>query len=459
MTKKTKIILGIAAAVVAVAGVAAGAVLTAEAPEVMTETASKQALTVSTMASGEVATGAKVDVYAGTQGIVASVNVTDGQEVKVGDVLATLESDAASLQLAQAKAALSQAKAGLEQAKAGKASAAAGLTAANAGLTAARAGVTSANNMRATAQAGVTSAEAALAAIDPATQPAEYTTAYAALVEARVAQQQAESAVSQAQAGVAQAEGAVAQAQVGGASSASVTAAEDGVAAASQAVALAQKALDETTITAPMDGVVTITQTAAVAAAGVAGQSAGVSELAAGAVVAPGAPIFTVYNPNALSFAATVDESEAGRVQIGQNAVITLNAFPGEEFTGQVTSIGSKAAMTLTGGTVFPIEVTITNTEAELKVGMKGDVDIELAVQQDALIVPIGALFSEGSTDYVYVMGDDFTITKTEVVIGTMTDQSVEIVEGLADGDTVALAGDVSLVDGMKISPAIASTN
>lgn len=458
MTKKTKLVLGIVAAVVVVAGVAGGLMLTADAPEVMTETASKQALTVTTMASGEVVTGTKVDVYAGTQGIVETVDVEDGDEVEAGDVLATLETGAARAQLAQAKSGLSQAQAGLAQARAGKASASASLTAARAGLTAAKAGLTSARNVQAMSQAAVDSAEAALALLNPVTQPAEYATALAAVTQAQVALEQANASVAQAKAGVAQAEAGVAQAKAGNTAGASITAALDAVAAARQGVALAQEAVDDTTITAPVSGVVTIVQDAAVASAAAAGQTGGLSELSAGAIVAPGSPVFTIYNPDALSFSATVDESEAGGIEVGQNATITLNAFPGETFSGKVTSVGSQAAMTLTGGTVFPIEVALDTTELAIKVGMKGDVDIELAVQQNVLVAPIGALFSEGSSDFVFVMNDDFTLTKTAVVIGTMTDQQVEIIEGIAEGDTVALAGDVTLLDGMKITPAIASS-
>lgn len=459
MTKKTKLVLGIVAAVVVVAGTAAGLMLSAEAPEVLTEQASRQALTVTTMASGEVMTGAKVDVYARTQGIVASVDVEDGEAVKAGDVLATLETDAANAQLAQAKSALSQAQAALAQAKAGKASASASLTAARAALTAAKSGLTSAQNVQSMSQDAVDAANAALALLNPVTQPAEYAAAQSAVTQAEVALQQANASVAQAKAGVAQAEAGVAQAKAGNTAGASVTAAQDAVAAARQGVAIAAKALEDTTITAPVSGVVTIVQDAAVAAASAAGQSAAISELSAGSIIAPGSPVFTIYNPDALSFSATVDESEAGGIEVGQSAVVTLNAFPGETLTGKVTSVGSQAAMTLTGGTVFPIEVAIDPTELAVKVGMKGDVDIELAVQQSALVVPIGALFSEGSSDYVFVMGDDFTLTKTSVVIGTMTDQQVEIIEGVSEGDTVALAGDVTLLDGMKISPAIATSN
>lgn len=459
MTKKTKIVLGIAAAVVAVAAVAGGLVLGAEAPEVMTENASNQALTVTTMASGEVVTGTKVDVYAGTQGIVASVEVEDGQAVKKGDVLATLETDGAEMQLAQARSGLSQAQSALAQAKAGKTSAAAGLTAARASLSAAKTGLASARSSYAMSQTAVATAEATIAALNPATQPVEYAAAQAALAQAKGSLEQANAAVAQAKAGVAQAEAGLAQAKAGTAASAGVTAAQDAVAAARKGVDVARKALADTTITAPADGVVTVVQDAAVASAAAAGQSAGISELSAGSVVAPGSPVFTIYNPDALSFSATVDESEAGGIEVGQNATVTLNAFPGETFTGKVTSVGSKAAMTLTGGTVFPIEVALEDSDLAVKVGMKGDVDIELAVQQNALVVPIGALFSEGSNDYIFVMGDDFVLTKTAVVIGTMTDQQVEIIEGIAAGDTVALAGDVTLLDGMKITPAIASSN
>lgn len=459
MTKKTKVIIGVVAAVVVVAGAVIGMNATKAAPEVMTDTVRTQALTVSATASGEVVAGEKAEVFVKTQGLIDTLPVENGQEVKAGEVLATLSTDAADAQLAQANSALAQAKAGLAQALAGVKSTDAAHTAAGASLSAAQVGLSAAQDARDAAQVSVDRAQTALDAINPISDPDGYAAAAAALAAASASLEQAKVAVAQAEAGVAQAKSAMAQTEPA-AGAASVAAARAGVAAATKSVALAQQAIDDATVVAPIDGVVTITQTAAAEAAAAAGTASAVSELAVGSVVAPGSPVFTVYNADKMSFSATVDEADAGQIKVGQKATVTLNAFPNQSFTGTVISVGTMAATTLTGGTVFPFEVSLDATDADLKVGMKGDANVELSVQNNALVVPIGALFSEGSNDYVFVVGEivagkPSTITKKAVTVGTMTDTQVEIVDGLAEGDTVALAGDVTLVDGMKIGVAV----
>ena len=454
MTKKTKVVVGVVAAVVVVTGVVLTLNVTKAAPEVLTETVQRQALTVSATASGEVVASGPHSVYVETQGIIESLPVENGQVVKAGDVLATLSTGAAKVQLAQAQSGLKQAQAGLAQALAGKTASAAGLAAARTALASAQTGLESAEGIQSMAQDSFNAAEDALAAINPLTDPDDYAVAAAALQQAQMALYQANASVAQAESGVAQAEAGVAQASAGTAASA-IAAARAGVSAATQAVALAQKSVSDCTVVAPIDGVLTITQTAAAEAAAAAGTASAISELAVGSVVAPGSPVFSIYNADAMSFSATIDEADAGQIAVGQKATVTLNAFPGQTFTGTVTSVGTLAATTLTGGTVFPFEVALDASDAALKVGMKGDASVELSVQTDALVVPIGALFSEGSSDYVFVVGADFVLTKTPVTVGTMTDALVEIVEGVSSGDTVALAGDTTLVDGMKITAAV----
>ena len=69
----------------------------------------------------------------------------------------------------------------------------------------------------------------------------------------------------------------------------------------------------------------------------------------------------------------------------------------------------------------------------------------------NVLTIPIEALFDEGGTSFVYLV-EDGMLARTEVEIGTLTETSVEVVSGVAEGDTVALSGAVELVDGMPVT-------
>ena len=71
---------------------------------------------------------------------------------------------------------------------------------------------------------------------------------------------------------------------------------------------------------------------------------------------------------------------------------------------------------------------------------MKGDATIEVSSQAGAITIPVEALFSEGGTDYVYVV-ENGKLKKVEITVGATTDTDVEVVEGLEEGQTVALSG------------------
>jgi hypothetical protein len=79
---------------------------------------------------------------------------------------------------------------------------------------------------------------------------------------------------------------------------------------------------------------------------------------------------------------------------------------------------------------------------------MKGDATVEVSSQGAALTIPVEALFSEGGTDYVYVLKDG-KLNKVEITVGATTDTEVEVLDGLSEGDVVALSGSTQYTDGM----------
>jgi HlyD family secretion protein len=429
---------------------------------------SKQPLAVTVLASGSVTAGESRDVYPQTQGLVKDVAVKDGASVRAGDVLATLDNDALSAQLAQAKAGLAQAQSGLAQAQTGSATASSGVAAAKASLSAAETGLSAANTayksakkLSSLSKEILKSSKSAVAAMEATgadkLNPAAYAQAKSAVTQAEVSYEQAKSGVSQAKAGVAQskagvaqAKSAVKQAQAADPNSA-VKAAKSGVSSANEGVALAKKAVDNTVITAPISGTVIFAPSASAMAAAAQGGSAAGSELSKGSAVTPGSPVFTIVNPKKLSFTVEVDEADIPQIVVGQTATIELDSFSGKEYTAQVSNIGTSAKSTLTGGTIFDVELTFDAPDEAIKLGMKGDSTIEIETKDGAQTVPIEGLFSEGGDDFVYVITAEGRLKKTTVKVGTTTDTSIEILEGVEPGTKIALAGSDQFADNMKV--------
>jgi RND family efflux transporter MFP subunit len=169
-----------------------------------------------------------------------------------------------------------------------------------------------------------------------------------------------------------------------------------------------------------------------------------------GSAISPQAPPFTVVDFSALRFTAEVDEADIDRVKVDMMAMVSLDAFPGEEFSATVSRINPAAQPTATGGTVFAVELELAGVAKDILLGMKGDADVEVSSRGSALTVPVEALFSEGGTDFVYsiVAGK---LKKTEITVGATTDTDIEVLSGLQAGDAVALSGSTQYVDGMAV--------
>jgi HlyD family secretion protein len=90
---------------------------------------------------------------------------------------------------------------------------------------------------------------------------------------------------------------------------------------------------------------------------------------------------------------ALVDETDIGRIQPGQEAVVTVEAYPGRNFRGHVEKIEPQAVVDQ-NVTMFPVLVELRNPDGLLKPGMNAEVSIQIADRTGVLSVPNGAVVS-----------------------------------------------------------------
>lgn len=131
-------------------------------------------------------------------------------------------------------------------------------------------------------------------------------------------------------------------------------------------VMMVKAQLDQLTLTAPFDGVVT-------------SRSAQVGETAL-----PNVPLLTVADLESLKLVVFIPEAQIGRVQPGQSVDISVDAYPGQVFEGEVRNIARQAEFTPRNiqtqeervNLVFAVEIDIPNSEGLLKPGMPADATI-----------------------------------------------------------------------------------
>ncbi|MCD7982435.1 MAG: HlyD family efflux transporter periplasmic adaptor subunit [Clostridiales bacterium] len=136
-----------------------------------------------------------------------------------------------------------------------------------------------------------------------------------------------------------------------------------------------------------------------------------------------------------MTLTITVDEMDILSIEVGQEATVTLDAFPGQSFDGEVTSI-DESGTNSGGSSKYTAEVTISREEGMLA-GMNASAVITLDTSEDVLIIPEAALVEQDNAVYVYTTYDESSDTfggLTEVTTGVSDGENVEILSGLEEG-------------------------
>ncbi|HWR54879.1 MAG TPA: efflux RND transporter periplasmic adaptor subunit [Negativicutes bacterium] len=135
---------------------------------------------------------------------------------------------------------------------------------------------------------------------------------------------------------------------------------------------------------------------------------------------------------------ALVDETDIGRIREGQDATFTVDAYPGKQFTGKVTRISS-AATTQQNVVFYTVTVQVDNREGLLKPTMTARVTIQTGRADNVLMVPNNAVKDRNGVKTVQILRDGKTVQQ-KVKIGLNNDETVEITEGLQEGDVVVIS-------------------
>jgi HlyD family secretion protein len=162
-----------------------------------------------------------------------------------------------------------------------------------------------------------------------------------------------------------------------------------------------------------------------------------------GETVAAGlsSPVFvTIVDLQKLQVDAYVDETDVGKVRVGQKATFTVDAFPDREFPATVQAIYPKAVLmdnVVYYDVVLRIDEPLTG---QLRPEMTTNVAIALDARKGVLTVPVRAISREQDRSVAYVLQDGRPVQRT-VKVGWKDSQWVEIVSGLQEGDKVLIGG------------------
>jgi RND family efflux transporter MFP subunit len=167
-----------------------------------------------------------------------------------------------------------------------------------------------------------------------------------------------------------------------------------------------------------------------------------------GQVVSAGQPVITLADAGEIEVAVAVPEQDAGRIAVGQKALISLWAGPDVSSAGSIREIAGQADA---ASRTYAVRVTTNAPPQGMRLGMTATVAIRIE-QEAAMVVPLTALTEGDSTPVVFVVdAGTKTVRRTPVVVAATTDDGIKIASGLNAGDLVVTAGVQFLRDGMRV--------
>ncbi|WP_462413128.1 efflux RND transporter periplasmic adaptor subunit [Neobacillus sp. Marseille-QA0830] len=161
--------------------------------------------------------------------------------------------------------------------------------------------------------------------------------------------------------------------------------------------------------------------------------------VAEGQRVTSGQTVAHLTNYSDFQTVIQVDELDISKVKVDQTAEITASAFSDKTYTGKVTAVAEEGTSS-NGVSTFDVTIHIENPE-NLKIGMSTEANILTESKNDALYVPVDAVYTNGDQKYVIVVsGSDSSSTEQKTVkTGIANEDNVEITEGVSEGDTLQL--------------------
>lgn len=206
--------------------------------------------------------------------------------------------------------------------------------------------------------------------------------------------------------------------------------------------------LKYTTIYAPLDGTI------------------GISQVRVGAAVAPGSvPLNTISSDSPVAADVQVDESEIPRFLKLQNQknverdstfILTLAGGNRYKYPGSVRIV-DRAIDPQTG--TLRVRIAFPNPDRFLKVGMNGNVRVRNSTNQPELLIPYQALTEQMSEYFVFVVGDSSKVTQKKVTLGAQINEKVIVKNGLDEGDVVVTEGTQKIKEGTKVKVSLNERN
>jgi HlyD family secretion protein len=164
------------------------------------------------------------------------------------------------------------------------------------------------------------------------------------------------------------------------------------------------------------------------------------TSLEVGSQLKQGDVVTLVGDLSGLTIKIKIVEVNVDKIEPGMKALVKGVGFPGVTLDALVKSVNAQASTSGSGLPTFSATVEVPHindkVRKRIKVGMSATVEVELS-RHKSLLIPIEALTEENDKAYVTIKRQGGTFKKVEVELGVTTEDKVNILKGLKDGDVI----------------------
>lgn len=166
-----------------------------------------------------------------------------------------------------------------------------------------------------------------------------------------------------------------------------------------------------------------------------------------GTYVAPGTPVFDIVEVNRLKLIVKLTAEEAGKVHKDQHVRVSVDTYPGVFYDGKVSAVVVKADLSKR----YDVEIDVKNNAVKpIKPGMFGSAVFSANSLVKQLVIPRKAIDGSIRNPEIYLVKGDSVIIR-KIVVASLDEKQVQVLEGLKVGDVIVTSGQISLVNGSKI--------
>jgi multidrug efflux pump subunit AcrA (membrane-fusion protein) len=174
------------------------------------------------------------------------------------------------------------------------------------------------------------------------------------------------------------------------------------------------------------------------------------SDVTVGALVADGAPLFTVVAPDPLKYVGLIPERAAADLRPGQAVRLTVDSAGDRVFPGEVTHV---APLVDASAGTRSLEARVLNGEGLLRPGLAARGTVLLGQDTGVPFIPAEALLRVAGTTQVFIVAEGRARARV-VQTGRQESGWVEILDGARSGEIVVTSGLAQLYDGASVAPA-----